>query len=281
MQNVVQCLTLLSCILSMIMSSSVNDELINQLDRHIRLFLSAVDVLSDAVDDTKEKPVWISSYTYMCLMNVPDMMRRYGVIRHYWEGKYFGEGILRDVKPLISHLYVNWEVNATKRLYQNMGMKCVLNSLQDLKNTHKCKTSCNHVTYGSYASAITYFKSMMPISILVSDNFECLVHIKGRSCCKIHRIQHYCTKFELAYARWKLHAVTEWSDSTIRDSTPGIMLPMPSAKISNSYSGEEGIYAVLTAEWTEMDMHGTFRFSRASWVNYDSESDKYVQGVEM
>ena len=37
------------------------------------------------------------------LLNLPDQIRSYGPLRIWWEGGYKGEGILRSIKPLISH----------------------------------------------------------------------------------------------------------------------------------------------------------------------------------
>ena len=37
------------------------------------------------------------------LLNLPDQIRSYGPLRIWWEGGYKGKGILRSIKPLISH----------------------------------------------------------------------------------------------------------------------------------------------------------------------------------
>ena len=57
------------------------------------------------------------------------------------------------------------------------------------------------------------------------------------------------------------------STTTIADTILSIMLPLPNSDISKSYSENEGIYAVLSSDWMEMDMDGLFTFSKVSWMN--------------
>jgi hypothetical protein len=46
----------------------------------------------------KEKPKWLMSCSFICLTNLPDLIRRYGPLRLYWEGGGLGEKVSEKVR---------------------------------------------------------------------------------------------------------------------------------------------------------------------------------------
>jgi hypothetical protein len=93
----------LAAIISRIMTESVTNEFVLDVERHIKIFLSMFTRLEGKLDPGQKMPSWISSYNFSSLLNIPEAMRMYGPLRNLWEGGYQGEGILRYVKPEASY----------------------------------------------------------------------------------------------------------------------------------------------------------------------------------
>jgi len=97
---------------------------------------------------TDEKPTWITSYNFICLTNIPKVMRRFGPVRNLWEGGDQGEKIIRVVKPLWFGFRKNWEVNLLTNTLNIMAIYRVLHTttrthnkaLIDAAEQQKCNT---------------------------------------------------------------------------------------------------------------------------------------------
>jgi hypothetical protein len=147
-------------VVSRLMQSVVDDNLINDVERHIKIFLSAMDDL-DALNVTiqtsknevlreKGKPVRkkiskrkIASTSNMTsLLNLPEMMRKFGPPRNYWEGGYKGEGIFQDVKPIITQgTHMPWfATTAMDRYYKEKGMSMIIRNF-DEENEEKSSSN--------------------------------------------------------------------------------------------------------------------------------------------
>ena len=60
-------------------------------------------------------PRWITSSNFMCLLNIPNTMKKFGPLINLWEGSYQGEGYLRIAKKhLKTGVRKNWMLNALK-----------------------------------------------------------------------------------------------------------------------------------------------------------------------
>jgi hypothetical protein len=44
------------------------------------------------------RPLWLARCNFLCLLNLPDAIRKFGSPRNYFEGKYLGERYVQDVK---------------------------------------------------------------------------------------------------------------------------------------------------------------------------------------
>ena len=103
-----------SCtIIKLVMSRKVNEEYLTNLDNAIKVFLTQFNKFDESIKiKKKEKPQWISSYNYLCLLNLPLIAKSFGPLKNIWEGGYIGEGYLRIIKPYMKRgLGKNWEQN--------------------------------------------------------------------------------------------------------------------------------------------------------------------------
>ena len=81
----------------------------SQIDREIKK-LSYVNIVSKSMQT--KYTVWISSYNYQSLRNLPYAVTLFGPLANFWEGGNCGEGYLRHVKPRIRDIHTkNWNMN--------------------------------------------------------------------------------------------------------------------------------------------------------------------------
>jgi hypothetical protein len=110
-----------------IMVFEVNDVIIRNADFRIKRFLTLLVDCDRKINPDAKVPFWISSYTYPCLLNLPDNMRRYGPLKNLWEGSARGEGGIREFKPLHDSvgLQKGWAVQILKRVYQKKALRAI------------------------------------------------------------------------------------------------------------------------------------------------------------
>ena len=78
-----------------------------QVRRIVKVFLSVCSVYDTRWQTYQELsgkhiPFWISCYNFCSLLNLPDIIDKYGSLRLLWEGGFRGEKILTQVKPLVT-----------------------------------------------------------------------------------------------------------------------------------------------------------------------------------
>jgi hypothetical protein len=100
----------------MVTSCAVHE--IRKADMSIKLFLTRFANLDRKMNKHKKTLQWIASYTFPCLLNLPDIMREFGPLRNFWEGGVRGEGFLSFVKPTHGTigLRYNWFVHVLERI---------------------------------------------------------------------------------------------------------------------------------------------------------------------
>lgn len=131
----------LNAMLSRIMQPTCSAWLVEDTERHIKLFLSIFtrldDINLDAAKNKKRKRKINTTSNLTSLLNIPDFMREYGPCRLYWEGGYKGEGILRRVKPVVTQgTHMAWFATAAlQRIYTDKSMELLLHSQNDSTNT--------------------------------------------------------------------------------------------------------------------------------------------------
>ena len=117
--NVVHMLQSLYALLPRLMSDHVTTAVIDDAERHIRIFLDAFERVDRAIREgsppcQKEPGVPVTEFdinksrtpqsaskgNHLCLMNLRDMMRNLGPLRSYWDGDTKAEASLKDSKKV-------------------------------------------------------------------------------------------------------------------------------------------------------------------------------------
>ena len=114
-------------LISLVMVEEIpNEEYYSTLERKIRIFLTHFADMEDQLPRKKDLPQWLSSYNFMSLLNLPEVIRQYGPIRNIWEGGPQGEGVLRFVKPnMLNGMRRAWELSTMKTLMRKKAMEYV------------------------------------------------------------------------------------------------------------------------------------------------------------
>ena len=117
-----------------VMTRVVNEEKIVQVEREIKIYLTNLDKFEVGINTEQKKTkhaiqnkIWLKKYNFLSLLNIPDIMQKYGPLINLWEGSNQGEGYLRYAKPRIRDIHShNWQINAHTNLLNESSMKDVI-----------------------------------------------------------------------------------------------------------------------------------------------------------
>ena len=75
----------------------------------------------------KRKPLWMTKYNHLSLLNLPRYIKLFGPMINLWEGSNQGEGYLRFVKPNLTNIHSkNWQQNAHSEILNEMSFDQVI-----------------------------------------------------------------------------------------------------------------------------------------------------------
>ena len=161
----------LNAVLSHVMTPDVDEKVIYESDRHIRMFLHNLEQLDTVVSKERKKSKLQSSYSFLASLQLVDVMKDYGSLRNVWEGTYIGEGILSKIKPLVTDLRKNWHINAGQKYNRIKSINKILHqysSKQDILNL----IGRNYCTYVNDNHARDLFNNEKPLSCVCLNNGE-------------------------------------------------------------------------------------------------------------
>jgi len=156
-----------------IMQRSVTSETIIQTRYYIKRFLSSYHEVDKKLIKDGEKPGWLSSYNFMCLLNIPDLMKYYGPISNLWEGGYDGEKYSQQLKQrLKGGLKENWHRNLLKNVLANDAMKRIelpLQAPEKHQNDRNAKEKC-YKNYNNIDNFIHDYEKRTALSVVVLND---------------------------------------------------------------------------------------------------------------
>jgi len=163
---VVEMMHLLNQLISCCMQEEVVEKNIVDIEMIIRMFLIKYDEV-DSVFKTgkKQTPGWVTSYNFMSLLNIPNMMKEYGSLRNIWEGGECGEGFLRKVKPEIKYgLRQQWKVWLMNNILKNMCYDLIIEEINIEEERKLSLGNLEWKVYSNKAMAKVVFQNNIPIS---------------------------------------------------------------------------------------------------------------------
>lgn len=249
------------------MSTTVTSEIVMRTHYAVRVFLSAFHSLEACLS---EKPNFIfTCYNLASLIDLPDMMMKYGPLRQIWEGNIRGEGFLRFAKPLMGQGFRSpqWHYNLMRKLLltkafdnilpQAMTQEEPVHSQDALRfrkgQFHKFKSQ--HEVF--VALRAIKMEQKKPISVVlvknkdsvvnvyaVVENFHSVIHIEMQT-----ERQNGTKKFGFVY--YKFDASNEdciaWNEiaPTVVEIGYGILLPLLDA----TKGRDSCLHSLIASNW--------------------------------
>jgi hypothetical protein len=116
---------------SIMISEVVPGTTIANMELKIKHFLTEFDLLDQQVKTRGTKPKVITSFNFLCLLNLPRLTERFGPLRNFWEGGHKGEMGIQEVKPLCgSGLPPNFERHVSAKVLRGRSLRFMADSLK-------------------------------------------------------------------------------------------------------------------------------------------------------
>jgi hypothetical protein len=265
----------LSYMICIILSHTTSHETVTQLNRAIKLFLTLFHKFDAGLRKHNEKPTWVTSYNFPCLLNLPDAMARFGPLTNLWEGGGQGEKFLQLVKPLWQGYRSGWNVQLLERLLcekslnfirQNTADEPSTTELDDLKAITHNTANEKHYVYKDIAQVKKEFtqRKCMSVVFLSTGLIGCVTY--NRAAIMIYPIiidTVQCCKLGLTYFNVTLNDVepiATFHHSEVSIQHYCIMLPelshtgLPNLK-------EHCGWAIINSKWEAYCDDDTFSFA--------------------
>jgi hypothetical protein len=267
-QYVMQALQSLKAMIARVMASTVSNDTIGEVDHHIRIFLSTFHIFDSCMQRGHDKPTWLSSYNFLCLMNIPQMLFEYGPVRNLWEGGGQGEKIIGLLKPLWFGYRKNWATNLLTNLMNVMAIERVASNKkpndyvtqdEDIEDDNITISKKMVHKYKSLDDVTFCFYNRKPLSMvqLHDGRFGCILRQKQSF------VELYCgTQSELLSGSW----YHNWSISEhlvycehLTAATAKYCLMLPKLTSTGMPARSElPMYTVITSEWMEINKYEQF-----------------------
>jgi hypothetical protein len=211
------------------------------------------------------QPYWLSHFNFLSLLNLPEILREFGSMRNYFEGKYLGERYVQEVKNARrqcgarnvteSVLRKLHEGKAIEAVVANQSSKVKSYRMTEVGNQKKKQLTGNVRIYRTEDDARVSFLSRKPISVLQSmkNEFGLLFYKNGSNRGEINflkilqSVEEVSVHQGMRYWRWNLtETILEFDDWEVRDFA--VLLP----KSGSLTTGEIDGYTVVTKEWSPL-----------------------------
>jgi hypothetical protein len=136
----------MTCLAAHVMvEGEIDEEDCLSVDRHVKMFLSSYEAFDEpkrrkkaeqaarrGIRPGKNQAGWISHMNYISLLNLADVMRRYGSLRALWEGDRKGEGGLPKIKAKIhSGTKGDWSGSAARAVLLDDALERTVKAAAD------------------------------------------------------------------------------------------------------------------------------------------------------
>jgi len=268
-RNVVAVISALKAMISRLMCNTVTEAHIADTERHIRIFLSCMEKFDEGMRASTDKPTWVTSYNFVCLLNLPDVMREFGPLRNLWEGGGQGEKVLSMVKPHWHGYGKNWQQNMMEKLLKHMAMNRVtLNQMgkgtkswdiHDLamETDEEDEAECTYygkkyVVYRNELTVRRKFEGRQPLSAVGLTDGKMVCVVGKNSYLELHCTRFSETMVGASYHHWEMGNLEALSGH-LNDQVSSYCLLLPKLKPTGlPAQQDEAIFTVITSEWWDM-----------------------------
>jgi len=268
----------LQAMIARVMADAVTDKSICDVDCHIKKFLTSFHKMDQAMLQQGNKPTWITSYNFICLTNIPQVMYQFGPVRNLWEGGNQGEKIIRVLKPLWFGFRKNWEVNLMTNALNIMAVDRVLHTEYNKRRQTDTNTCNKEVEksiglakkmvhkYASREEVTERYLSRKPLSVVQLTD--------GRYGCIIRRTNFFV---ELNCSSRREQHGGSWYYQWTMNTTDTVVIPLRCTNIKHyclllpkltmhgmPTSNNEPMYMAITSDWLEMNDEEDFSMPKST-----------------
>lgn len=265
-----------------IMTRVVDDEKIVQVEREIKIYLTNLDNFEVGINTEQKKgksaiqnKIWFKKYNFLSLLNIPDIMNKYGPLINLWEGSNQGEGYLRYAKPRITDIHsVNWQLNAHTNLLNESSMNDVISCHVYHNTSHHHKGEyIKHVkstlrgskkmfqTYQSIYEVFSLYRRNRPLSVVKVQNGDFYIAITGgknesiRAIKVMFQYRYFIPTLSMHFHEMNMNVSNTQYDLTTlkRSDLSCYMLALPKAEINGFINVEcNSLYYIIDSNWNEL-----------------------------
>jgi hypothetical protein len=218
---------------------------VEHLEAITRMFLINYDIIDRYLNEGNAS--WTTQYNMLCLLNLPNTMRRYGTLRNIWEGGHDGESYIKHVKKQLSAGLVNdWKVWVVSNLLKE-------EIYQEWKTIEKLNINLRKEVkiYATRNDAKTAFDSGKPLSVLLYKNKLYMIHREKGSI--IGRQIQLCNKQVML--RNQIQYSIKWKETTFATTT-----------IDSNYVGVILLPIIEHNGYSEYHSNKKYCYIRSDWV---------------
>lgn len=245
------CVKYVNLIGNLMPASTTYDE-IDYIELLIRKYLNYYNILDKEVANENDTPTWMTQYNFLCILNIPNIMRQFGCCRNIWEGGVEGEGFLRKYKREITnglkHKWQIWTINnlLQRHVFEKENIEKIKKWKQKL--TWECRvyqsktTMDNIITNGKPISGL-YFNDIDEIIITFREKKI----IKGIKL-NIDWLEYewYCNMKYYSYI--KDDGILTLTKEIVNNSTGCLLLP----KLLNANNDLPLRYCIVCSDWRKI-----------------------------
>ena len=285
--NIIEMIGSLKAMVARIMKQCVSTEDIDDIECHIKLFLSSFESFDIAMRNTDTKPTWLTSYNFMCLINVPKMIQEFGPVRNLWEGGGQGEKIIGLLKPLWFGFRKNWHVNLLSNLLKRMAIDRVQCAFKKIDEKSPCAPSCGQDIeddmesvdeldinslnqsqkmvhkYINLEEIRSRFENRKPMSVVCMRNgtFACI--LRNNTAVELHCEVVHETFCGCWYHKWSIPNEIVQHQYTINDIAHYCLLLPRMTPDGMPTMNNEAIFTLVDSEWMDIQQDKTLKLPKA------------------
>ena len=241
----------LNVMVASIMVKEVTKDTIRRANCNIKIFLTLFERMDSGLRDASKDPTWVTSYNYVCLLNLPMLMEKFGPLRNLWEGGFQGEGLLRFVKPEIGMgVRVNWSTNVMLNLLRE---KSLTNITSNLLDTVGATTDQDRMLYHRYRSRVKLlldWSGGRPLSVIVLSDGRYGCAVSAEEMCVVEHRAFITEKHGHCYHGWALDSETTQAYSHQDIARYCLFLP---ALGPSGFQGAETEYTAIDSNWNDLN----------------------------
>ena len=279
--DISQVVIALKAMVSRIMTAEVNSADIDEIDRHIKLFMSYYERFWMSIEHKeiksgkKKHPKWMMSTKQASLLLLPETIRRFGPLRGLWEGGSRGEGGLRPVKDELSRFHGKWQLNAHRRIMQKKVLSHIMNDIEmdddDRNDATYGERSVRFYSFNKVASIYEaekmFLDGSLPMSVLQTLDGTFGIPMSDGQFIEILRGELYSQSFGYNYFWWSLtDVIRSLDDKQLAHNC--CFLPKMHDKVGCGSRVRDRVFTGFTSRWLDMQADGTFGQIRIPGVEY-------------